>query len=146
MRILDRRAFIRTAMVVLLSTLVVAVGSNDASARTQPINNVVDIALPAKPGTTMQQIERAIVLAGGVRGWAIERVAPGQLVATLHIRGHVAEVTISHTVTEFSITYKSSKNLLYRREGETEYIHRNYNSWIGYLQSDIVRAVGMIAQ
>lgn len=146
MRMLDRRAFIRSMAGVLLSTLVVAASSNEASARTQQIHNVVDIALPAKPGTTMQQIERAIILAGSVRGWAIEPVAPGQLVATLRLRGHVAVVTISHTLKEFSITYKSSKDLLYRKEGETEYIHRNYNSWIGYLQGDIIRAVGSISQ
>lgn len=144
MALMDKRYFIRTATVVMLSALITVFAGGDAQARTQPIHNIVDAPLPAKPGATMQQIERAIITAGSVRGWAIRPVSPGQLLAILNIRRHTAEVTISYTLDRFSITYKTSHNLLYRKSGDTEYIHRNYNSWIRYLRDDITRAVGLI--
>ncbi|HUT50341.1 MAG TPA: hypothetical protein VM325_13445 [Alphaproteobacteria bacterium] len=146
MALMDKRGFIRTATVVMLSTLITVAAGGNANARMQPIHNIVDAPLPARPGVTMRQIERAIISAGSVRGWAVRPVSPGQLIAILNIRRHTAEVTISYTPKRFSITYKTSHNLLYRKSGETEYIHRNYNSWVRFLRNDITRTVGLIGQ
>lgn len=143
---LGTRGTPRLAAALLVSALLSVVAVGDADARTRRIFNVVDAPLPAKPGVTIKQIERAIISAGAVRGWAIRPVGPGELIAVLNIRRHTAEVTITHTRTTFSITYKTSYNLLYRKSGGVEYIHRNYNSWIRYLRGDIVRAVGLIGR
>jgi len=144
MAFMNRRGFARIATAAVLSSFVAVVASSDANARTRPIYNVVDSPLPAKPGVSMQQFERAIITAGAVRGWAIRPASPGRLIAILNIRRHTAEVTITYTPARFSITYETSHNLLYRKISETEYIHRNYNSWIRFLRDDITRAVGLI--
>jgi hypothetical protein len=51
----------------------------------------------------------------------------------LRVRSHVAVVDINYSTTSYSISHKSSTNLLY--DG-TE-IHKNYNSWIHNLQEEI---------
>lgn len=142
----SRRGLPRMAFAMLLAVLMSSVGAGEAAARTRVIFNVVDAPLPARPGVTMKQIERAIISAGAGRGWAIRPAGPGQMIGVLNIRRHMAEVRITYTQTTFSITYQTSYNLLYRKEGGVEYIHRNYNSWIRFLQGDIVRAVGLIGQ
>lgn len=146
MKLISRRGLPRIAIALLLAVLMSSIGADDAAARTRPIFNVVDAPLPASPGVTMKQIERAIISAGSIRGWVIRPVGPGELIAILNIRRHMAEVRITHTRATFSMTYKTSHNLLYRRVGETEYIHRNYNSWIRNLRGDIVKTVGLIAR
>jgi len=146
MTLMSRRGLPRIAIALLLAVLMSSIGAGEAAARTRVIFNVVDAPLPARPSVTMKQIERAIITAGAGRGWAIRPVGPGEMIGVLNIRRHMAEVRITYTRAAFSITYKNSYNLLYRKDGGVEYIHRNYNSWIRFLQGDIVRAVGLIGQ
>ena len=141
---MHKRHFIKALAVLFASLALFGLAAGEAAARTRMIHNVVASPLPALNGATMKQISRAIVVAGSRRGWAIRPVGRGRLIATLHIRSHMAEVTITHTRRTFSITYKRSHNLLYRKDGKTEYIHRNYNSWIQFLARDIRVGVGTI--
>lgn len=142
----EKYGLARLVAALVLTAMMSVVAAGEAAARTQPIHNVVDAPLPARPGVTMKRIERAIVSAGALRGWAIRPVAPGEMIAILNIRRHMAEVRITYTRMMFSITYKTSHNLLYSTSGQTEYIHRNYNSWVRNLQGDITRSVSLIGR
>jgi hypothetical protein len=85
---------------------------------------------------TLDDYERAIIIAGSERNWVFEKVGPGHLVGTNVVRGkHTAVVEVIFTTTEFSISYKDSKNLEYDPAKNT--IHPNYNSWIELLKGDI---------
>ncbi len=106
--------------------------------------NAVNSPLPAPRGVTLREIGNAIISAGARRGWVIRRGDSGVLVGTLHLRSHVAVVAIKYSLSKFSITYRRSTNLRYRKEGQFEYIHRNYNRWIRYLERDIIQAAGRL--
>lgn len=106
-----------------------------AACRTAPVYNIHDAAIPSygDKQLTMKQIEGAIVRAGTDRGWDMNTVKPGLIVATLNIRAHQAVVNITYDQHEYSIDYKSSRNLKYNGED----IHSNYNRWVKYLRQSI---------
>lgn len=115
---------------LVLSVLAAALGCGVA-----PIYNVTNQAIVtagAKP-KTLEEIRAAIVEGGKARGWTMTEIGPGHLEAKLHVRVHVAVVDIKYSTTSYSITYKDSKDLKY--DGTD--IHRNYNSWVQNLQSEI---------
>ncbi len=106
--------------------------------------NAVNSPLPAPRGVTMREIGSAIISAGARRGWIIRSGRAGELIGTLHLRSHVAVVAIKYSLSKFSITYRRSTNLRYRKEGQFEYIQPNYNRWIRYLERDIIQAAGRL--
>ncbi len=78
-----------------------------------------------------------------LRGMAIhhwERVSeePGQIVARLVVRRHMAEVAIRYDANEIAIRYRSSEELGCEPVGDTcSEIHRAYNRWVVQLRKDI---------
>jgi hypothetical protein len=73
--------------------------------------------------------------------WTTTRVQRGLMKATLHLRGHTAEVWIRDSSDWFQVTYADSQNLGYSRSGSEERIHKNYNGWVSNLAADISDAV-----
>ena len=138
------RRIVVCGLVGMLALVAVGMTSEPAAARTRPLINVVDVPTAAPPGATMQSIRLAIMRGGARRRWVIRPVSLGRLRGTLHLRSHVAVVDIFHDTKTFSIIYVSSVNLLYRKEGDVAYIHRNYNSWIRNLENDIRIAISLI--
>ena len=134
----------RLLQLLVVLTVSVFVAGCEGSGRTQKVYNVVDSPTTAKPGLSVADVSNAIIRGGQQRGWVIKKVSDGQLEGTLRVRTHVAVVDITHDTQTFSIKYKSSVHLLYSNEGGTEYIHRNYNSWVRFLESDIKLAVGLV--
>ena len=98
-------------------------------------------AAPIPSGLTPQQVEVAITNGGAQRGWVVERVAPGHLLATLNIRRHTVWADIRYGATSYSITYKDSANIKFRK-GK---IHGAYNKWIRNLNGDIQQALQLIS-
>ena len=80
------------------------------------------------------RVGRAIIRGGHARGWVMKRAGASVIMGTLHVRDHVAVVSIPYSSRSYSIKYKSSKNLT--RRG---YIHKNYQSWINLLNKSIQR-------
>jgi hypothetical protein len=105
------------------------------SCRSTPILNIEDqsfsLRSSAKPALT--QITRQIITAGDKLGWKMTRVKPGHIIATIHLRRHMAKVDIRYSNTKYSITYKDSLALKY--DGES--IHKNYNGWVQNLSNAI---------
>ena len=113
------------------------------------ILNVKDAPVKTLSGKelTLEQATKAIVLAGMGLKWEMDVAAPGHIIGTLNLRGHQAVVDITYSTKIYSITYKSSQNLLWSgttkqikpqdKELSNPYIHRNYNGWIENLDNAI---------
>ena len=127
---------------VIVFTLIVALTSCMA-----PILNVKDAQVKTLPGKelTLDQVTKAIVLAGMGLKWEMNVASPGHIVATLNLRGHQAVVDIPYNTSTYSIIYKSSVNLTMTPVGKKvpvpqsppDLIHSNYNSWIDNLDHAI---------
>jgi len=108
-----------------------------ALAACQPIAiyNVADAPVTTTSGKapSAAQVRAAIITAGTSLGWSIKEAGPGKLEGTLHLRDHVAVVDIPYSTARYSITYRSSENLM---AGDGK-IHKNYNSWVQNLDRAI---------
>jgi hypothetical protein len=95
---------------------------------------------------SLETIEKAIVKACRRKDWIPRRISAGVLEASVHLRGHQADIVINFDTSAYSITYKDSENLDYRkRYNGKEYIHRNYNRWINNLDRAIQSELSFIA-
>ena len=125
--------------ILIALALVVALG---IGCRSSIVKNVHDapmtIATENKP--SIEQIKKAIIVAGSGLGWRIKSQSPGHLIGTLNLREHTAIVDIKYTTENFSITYNSSTNLNY--DGTN--IHSNYNGWIQNLEKAIIVQISHI--
>jgi len=119
-------------IILIVLALVVALG---IGCRSSIVKNVHDapmtFATENKP--SIEQIKKAIIVAGSGLGWRIKSQSPGHLIGTLNIRAHKAIVDIKYSTENYSITYKESSNLNY--DGTN--IHSNYNGWIQNLEKAI---------
>lgn len=135
---MTRRQFIR--LLVLLPMVVVLSGWF----RTGPLVNPDPIPVP--DGLTMKDVRKAIKAGMVERGWGLEKDKPGEIIAVLHIRKHMAKVRIQYDTRQVRITYLDSKNLKYKKKDDgTEIIHKNYNGWVQNLAGDIRKALSKIA-
>ncbi len=83
----------------------------------------------------LSDVTKAIQRAGSELGWQMKEQTPGHILGTLYLRSHMAQVDITYTLDDYSITYKDSNNLKYDATNKT--IHRNYNGWIQNLSNAI---------
>ncbi|MEA3372793.1 MAG: caspase family protein [Campylobacterota bacterium] len=88
---------------------------------------------PIQSQQSLDNIANAIESSAIKRGWKTQRVAPGNIVAQIDKRQHMAKVNILYDTRSYSIKYADSKNLKYTGSS----IHRAYNSWVTYLKRDI---------
>jgi len=130
---------VRVGILLLTATLI----PSFAGCRTAPILNVYNAPLPLPPNTrlTIQDVGKAIWIAGERMGWRIEEVRPGEATGTLTRGRHVAVVWIKYDTSKFNIVYKDSTNLLH--DGGT--IHRRYNDWVHNLEVEIPREAAVLA-
>lgn len=122
-----------------------------AGCRSAPILNVKDAPINTLSGKepTLDQVTRAVVLAGMGLNWQMDVVKPGHIVGTLNLRSHQAVVNITYSEKLYSITYKSSMNLTIDPLWDEEIvpgqpprlIHSNYNSWIQNLDIGIRKQI-----
>ncbi len=126
----------RITFLIVISSLLLIVGC-----RTAPVQNIDNATIVTNVGNaSLSDIQKAIVRAGGGLGWIIKEKSPGKMVGTLHLRDHVAIVSISYNTKEYSINYMDSTNLNYN--GST--IHSNYNGWIQNLNRAIQTQLNLL--
>lgn len=106
-----------------------------------PVQPVSHVAVPqTRAGLTAQDVEDAIIRGGASRGWSVSKRSPGEMQATLHVRGkHTVVVSVPYTKDEFSINYVSSSGLN-TRDGN---VHPNVNNWIENLRRSIYRELAI---
>ena len=126
-------------IILIVLALVVALG---IGCRSSIVKNVHDAPMPftTENKPSIEQIKKAIIVAGSGLGWRIKSQSPGHLIGTLNLREHTAIVDIKYTTENFSITYNSSTNLNY--DGTN--IHSNYNGWIQNLEKAIIVQISHI--
>ncbi len=115
-------------ILVSLATLFIVGCPHQAS-----VYNVHDASVVVGSGHDLEDVRKAIIRAGSALGWNMKPVEPGKILATLHLRSHMAQVDIPYSKNSYSILYKNSDNLNYK-EGK---IHSNYNGWIQNLDRGI---------
>jgi hypothetical protein len=108
------------------------------------VNNVQNNAfVPVDASSvTLDKIARGITIAGAGLGWQMKKVSDNEIVGTLYLRTHMAQVRIPFTTKDYSITYEKSSNLNYNAENNT--IHTNYNGWIQNLDRAIQVQLGIL--
>ena len=105
-----------------------------AGCRSNPVYNVEGAAvISGKTNASLDDVQKAIMRAGGTLGWVMTPAGSGEVLGTLRLRKHVAVVSIKFNARTYSILYKSSENLDY--DGKN--IHSNYNGWIQNLHKAI---------
>ena len=107
--------------------------------RDQPVYNIESVPILTGSGKTLSldEVKTTIIRSAVNRGWTIKEEVPGDLVATISPRQHIAIVDIRYTEKYFSISYRDSTALRYN--GST--IHRNYNKWVKALEQEIQRRI-----
>jgi len=121
------------ALVVFLTVSL----SNTASARLDPVFDIVAAEIVSNTPKNLEAVKKAIIAGGKVRQWRMTEVAPGHLEAVIDVRTHQATVDIIFDELTYSITYRDSVNLKYK-DG---LIHRNYNKWIRNLDLSIQKSL-----
>jgi hypothetical protein len=106
---------------------------------TQPIVNVTDqpVVSTVSKQLTADQVRNAIVGAGSGLGWVMTPISPGLVSGRFIKEDHVAVVDIRYTEKIYSIAYKDSTNLKYKKGN----IHKAYNEWVATLDRDIQSAL-----
>ncbi len=101
-----------------------------------PVVDYPDQEIITRQTLTLEQVETSIIQAGKVRDWVMRVKAPGHIVATLSAAPRVAELDIRYTTKTYSITYKDSTGMEYKK-GK---IGNRYNKWVANLDRDIRRS------
>jgi hypothetical protein len=115
---------------VILFVAALALGA----CRSAPIYNVQSATMATPADATLEQVAGAIKRAGAGLGWQMIDKGPGEIEGRLHLRSHVAVVSITFDKKQFSIFYKDSSNLDY----DGTRIHKNYNGWVQNLEQAIL--------
>lgn len=111
---------------------------------TSRIYTVIDEPIPRGGGLTLNEVTEAIKLAGLRHHWYMAVKQPGHIVATIHVRKHMAKVDIYYTPERFSIMYKDSRNLDYSPRRQR--IHNGYGRWVKNLTLDILISLEMASE
>lgn len=128
----EKPKFQGMCMKKILLALAVAVALT-ACRQPVPIQDHEEIAIVRYDNETLslEQVQRAILLAGIDQGWDMRPAGKGHVVGTLLVRGkHTAVVDIEYDAKAYSVLYKDSTNLDFR---QPRLIHPNYNAWVSTL-------------
>lgn len=128
-------------MSVRHAVLTVAAVAVIAACQNPPIHNVDKVPIVAPASVGLNDVERAILIAGSERKWAMRPVAPGRILATHTRSGHTATVDILFDTEQYSIQYVSSGALQDVGSGT---IHPTYNRWIQFLEADINKSLALL--
>jgi hypothetical protein len=104
-----------------------------AACQTQPIYQPDHAVPPQAQQLPLDRIESLIVEAGQTRHWTFSHVGPGHLLATQQDAKYSANVDIFFSRDSYRLVYNSSTGL----DEKDGAIHKHYNMWIRYLESDI---------
>lgn len=84
-------------------------------------------------------VEKAIIAAATSLDWMTKKGPDGDIEARLLVRTHELTITITFSASEYTITYKDSKNLNYNAKKQT--IHGNAGRWLNNLDVAIKREI-----
>ena len=111
-----------------------------AGCRTSPFYNVEAAPFRVGGSATMDDITKAIQIAGASLGWRMKATGSGEIEGILLLREHMAQVGITYDTKSYSIQYQNSTNLKY----DGNVIHSNYNGWIQNLENAIAAQLSLL--
>lgn len=116
----------------LLITLLIS-----CSSRLVNIQNFEGNSIPKD--LTTKQIKSSFYEAAITKGWTLEDVKKGELIAKINVRDHYLELAINYTKDNYNMMYKDSKNLMYN--SQSLMIHRSYRKWAINLKREIDKSL-----
>ena len=94
------------------------------------------VSIPS--GKSEKDIKEAISLGATARNWVVKETAPGVMEARVDVRNkHTLIVDLKYDAQQVALAYKNSSNLDYEVVNGNPQIHRNANSWMKNLMTDI---------
>lgn len=123
------------------SILMVFVMAIFTGCRTAPVHNY-DSQVTTTSSVALEKVGKQIIAAGATLGWQMKKVKDGEIIGTLFLRKHMAQVRIPYTTKSYQIIYKDSSELNY--DAQTQNIHSNYNGWVQNLNNAIQVRLGML--
>lgn len=121
---------------LLIPVLVLLMGS-----RQVPLTDPAPIPVPN--GVNSAKVEQIIGSALTARNWRIVKHVPGEIDAVYAPRDFSVTIAVHYNAQEIRINYVTSSNLKYEERNGTRYIHKNYESWIKNLVTDIQNGLMM---
>ena len=121
---------------LLVPALVLLMGS-----RQVPLTDPAPIAVPA--GVDQAKVTQIIEQALSARNWRIVKHVPGEVDAVYAPRDFSVTIAVHYDPQKIQINYVTSSNLKYEERNGVRYIHRNYESWIRNLVTDIQNGLMM---
>jgi hypothetical protein len=109
--------------------------------RQVPLTDPAPIPVPANVGAA--RIEQVIGSALTSRNWRIVKHVPGEVDAVYDPRNFSVTIAVHYDASKIQINYVTSSNLRYEVRGGVRYIHKNYESWIKNLVTDIQNGLMM---
>ena len=109
--------------------------------RQVPLTDPAPISVPANVGTA--RVEQVIGSALTSRNWRIVKHVPGEVDAVYDPRNFSVTIAVHYDASKIQINYVTSSNLRYEVKGGVRYIHKNYESWIKNLVTDIQNGLMM---
>ena len=121
---------------LLVPALVLLMASRQA-----PLVDPQPIAVPA--GVNAAKVEQVIGTALSQRNWRIVKHTPGEIDAVYDPRDFSVTIAVHYNARQIQINYVTSSNLKYEEKNGQRLIHRNYESWIKNLVTDIQNGLMM---
>lgn len=109
--------------------------------RQVPLTNPSPIQVPANVNAA--KVEQIIGTALTRRNWRIVKHVPGEVDAVYDPRNFSVTIAVHYDAQKIQIDYVTSSNLKYEVKNGVPYIHKNYESWIKNLVTDISNALVM---
>lgn len=111
------------------------------ASRQVPLTDPAPIQVPAN--TDQAKVTQIIEQALSARNWRIVKHVPGEVDAVYDPRDFSVTIAVHYNPSQIQINYVTSSNLKYEERGGVRYIHRNYESWIKNLVTDIQNGLMM---
>jgi hypothetical protein len=121
---------------LLVPALVLLMGS-----RQVPLTDPAPIPVPAN--VSQDKVEQVIEQALSARNWRIVKHVPGEVDAVYDPRDFSVTIAVHYSPQQIQINYVTSTKLKYEERNGVRYIHRNYESWIKNLVTDIQNGLMM---
>jgi len=100
-------------------------------------------AIPVPNGVNSAKVEQIIGSALTTRNWRIVKHVPGEIDAVYDPRAFSVTIAVHYDSQKIQINYVTSSNLRYEEKNGVRYIHKNYESWIKNLVTDIQNGLMM---
>ncbi|WP_024954794.1 hypothetical protein [Sulfurospirillum arcachonense] len=128
--------------ILKLGFLIALVMALFTGCRTAPIRNYNSPVVPNASTITLDKVAKEIINAGASLGWQMKKVKDGEIIGTIYLRTHMAQIKIPYTTKNYRIEYMNSKELNY--DASTGVIHTNYNGWVKNLNNAIQVRLGTL--